>query len=120
MADNTRATKARDLSAFMQRFAAENGHLIVDDWLPRDTHGFVGRVVDKTPSDIRGATRGEEIAAWLAAHPAAGFVIIDDHADMGDLRTHLVLTQPAHGLQPVHVSRALALLMRPINGSPQG
>ena len=85
-----------------------------------DTHGFVGRVVDKTPSDIRGATRGEEIAAWLAAHPAAGFVIIDDHADVGDLRTHLVLTQPAHGLQPVHVSRALALLMRPINGSPQG
>ena len=44
-------------------------------------------------------------------------MIIDDHADMGELRTHLVLTQPAHGLQPVHVSRALALLMRPTNGA---
>jgi hypothetical protein len=72
--------------------------------------GFDGRVVDKTPSDIRGAYRGDEIAAWLADHPVGGFVIIDDHADMGELRSHLVLTQPAHGLQPADVPRALALL----------
>ena len=72
--------------------------------------GFVGRVVDKTPSDIRGAYRGDEIAAWLADHPAGGFVIIDDHADMGELRSHLLLTEPAHGLQPAHVPRALAIL----------
>jgi len=74
--------------------------------------GFVGRVLDKTPSDIRGATRGEEIAAWLADHAVGGYVIIDDHADMGELRSHLILTQPAHGLQPADVPRALALLMR--------
>ena len=80
-------------------------------------HGFVGRVIDKTPSDIRGATRGEEIAAWLAANPVGGFVIIDDHADMGELHTHLVLTRPAHGLQPAHVSHAVALLLRPANGA---
>jgi hypothetical protein len=29
------------------------------------------------------------------------------------LRTHLVLTQPAHGLQPADAPRALATLMRP-------
>ena len=81
-----------------------------------DAEGFVGRVVDKTPSDIRGAYRGDEIAAWLADHPVAGFVIIDDHTDMGELRTHLVLTEPAHGLQPAHVPRALALLMQPFPG----
>jgi hypothetical protein len=75
--------------------------------------GFVGRVLDKTPSDIRGASRGDEIAAWLAEHPVGGCVIIDDHADMGELRTHLVLTHPAHGLQPADVPRAVAVLMGP-------
>jgi hypothetical protein len=75
-----------------------------------DAEGFVGRVVGKTPSDIRGAYRGDEIAAWLADQPVGGFVIIDDHADMGELRSQLVLTQPARGLQPADVSRALALL----------
>ena len=76
--------------------------------------GFAGCVVDKTPSDIRGASRGDEIAAWLAEHDdVGGYVIIDDHADMGDLGAHLVQTHPAHGLQPADVSRALAILSRP-------
>ena len=76
-----------------------------------DAAGFVGRVVDKTPSDIPGAGRGEEIAAWLADHAVSGYVIIDDHADMGALRSHLVLTHPARGLQPADVPRAVAVLM---------
>ena len=78
-----------------------------------DAHGFTGCVLDKTPTDMPGAQRGEEIAAWLAAHAVVGCVIIDDHADMGELRTHLLQTQPAHGLQPVHVPRAIAMLMGP-------
>jgi Swiss Army Knife RNA repair-like protein len=77
-----------------------------------EARGFTGCVIDKTPSDIRGATRGDEIAAWLADNPVDGFVIIDDHVDMGELRTHLVLTEPAHGLQPAHVARAIAMLMK--------
>jgi len=76
-----------------------------------DAHGFAGRVLDKTPSDVPGAGRGEEIAAWLADHAVDGYVIIDDHADMGELRTHLVQTHPAHGLQPADVPRAIAMLM---------
>ena len=72
--------------------------------------GFAGRVLDTTPTDIAGAGRAEEIAAWLAEHAVAGYVIIDDHAAMGELHTHLVLTHPARGLQPDDVPRALATL----------
>jgi hypothetical protein len=42
-----------------------------------------------------------------------GYVIIDDHADMGELRTRLVLTHPARGLQPADAPRAIAILGRP-------
>jgi hypothetical protein len=76
-------------------------------------HGFTGAVLDKTPSDIRGAARGDEIAAWLAEHAVDGCVIIDDHPDMGDLRSHLVQTHPAHGLRPADVARAIAVLEGP-------
>jgi HAD domain in Swiss Army Knife RNA repair proteins len=80
--------------------------------------GFAGRVVGKTPGDIPGATRGEEIAAWLTNHPVVGgYVIIDDHADMEPLRARLVVTHPAHGLQPADVSRALAVLAQPATGA---
>lgn len=77
-----------------------------------DAAGFTGRVLDKTPSDIPGACRGDEIGCWLAEHDVGGYVIIDDHADMGELRSRLVQTHPAHGLQAADVPRALALLTR--------
>jgi HAD domain in Swiss Army Knife RNA repair proteins len=73
-------------------------------------HGFTGRVVDKTPTLAPGADRGQEIAAWLAEHAVSGFVIIDDHVDMGELRSHLVQTDPARGLQPADAPRAIAIL----------
>jgi hypothetical protein len=75
-----------------------------------EAQGFAGRVLDKTPSDLPGAGRGEEIAAWLADHAVGGYVIIDDHADMGELHGRLVQTHPAHGLQPGDVPRAVAML----------
>ena len=75
-----------------------------------DAEGFTGRVLDKTPSDIPGASRGEEIAVWLKAHAVDGYVILDDHSDVGELRTHLVQTHPAHGLQPDDAPRAIAML----------
>ena len=79
-----------------------------------DAQGFAGCVLDKTPSDIPGAGRRAEIAAWLAANAVAGYVIIDDHGDMGELHPHLVQTHPARGLQPADGPRAVATLMRPI------
>ena len=78
-----------------------------------DAEGFSGCVLDKTPTGVPGASRGEEIAVWLARHVVRGCVIIDDHADMGELRSHLVQTRPAHGLQPSDVARAVALLRMP-------
>jgi len=73
-------------------------------------HGFTGRVVDKTPTIAPGVDRGEEIAAWLAEHAVSGFAIIDDHVDMGELRSHLVQTDPARGLQPADAPRAIGIL----------
>jgi hypothetical protein len=78
-----------------------------------EAQGFTGSVVDKTPTGMPGADRGEEIAAWLAEHAVGGYVIIDDHVDMGELSSHLVQTHPAHGLQPADAPRAIAMLMRP-------
>ena len=75
-----------------------------------EAQGFTGRVVDTTPIGPPGADRGEEIAAWLAEHAVGGYVIIDDHADMGELGARLVLTHPAYGLQPADVPRAIAML----------
>jgi hypothetical protein len=76
--------------------------------------GFTGCVVDKTPTGAPGTDRGGEIAAWLAEHPVGGYVIIDDHIDMGELRAHVIQTHPAHGLRPADAPRAIATLMRPI------
>jgi len=77
-----------------------------------EAEGFKGRVLDKTPTGAPGANRGDEIAAWLAGHPVSGYVIIDDHAAMGDLHTRLVQTHPGHGLQLADAQRAIAILMR--------
>ena len=84
-----------------------------------EAEGFAGRVLDKTPTGANGASRGEEIDAWLAENTVRGYVIIDDHADMGELQPHLVLTHPSHGLQPTDVTRAIALLRsRPLRRGP--
>ncbi len=77
-----------------------------------DAGGFAGRVLDTTPIGGPGTERGDEIAAWLADNAVTGFVIIDDHFDMGALRTHLVPTHPGHGLRPEDGARAVATLMR--------
>jgi len=76
-----------------------------------DEHGFTGHVLDMTPTTMNGASRAEEITAWLAEHAVVDYVIIDDHADMGELHGRLVLTQPAHGLQSADVQRAIAVLI---------
>jgi hypothetical protein len=86
------------------------GRTVADLQAMLDTHGFTGRVLDMTPTTMNGASRAEEIAAWLAEHTVGDYVIIDDHADMGELHGRLVLTHPAHGLQPGDVQRVVAVL----------
>lgn len=78
-----------------------------------EAEGFIGCVIDKTPTGAPGAGRGEEIAAWLSEHAVSGYVIIDDHSDMGELGAQLILTHPARGLQPADAPRAIAILKRP-------
>lgn len=72
--------------------------------------GFIGRVIDKTSTEAHGYDRGEEIAAWLAEHPVAGCVILDDHHDMGKLIGHLVQTNGSVGLCATDTARALEKL----------
>ena len=72
--------------------------------------GFVGRVVDKTPTEAGGFSRGEEIAAWLVEHPVDGCVILDDHGDMGELSGRLIRTNGTAGLRPSDADRALEKL----------
>lgn len=38
---NTADAKKRDLISFMDWYAKTNGHLMIEEWLPRDTAGFV-------------------------------------------------------------------------------
>jgi hypothetical protein len=90
-----------------------HGKTVVELQEMLEAEGFTGSVVDKTPTGAPGADRGDEIAAWLAEHAVGGYVIIDDHPDMGELRAQLVLTEPARGLQAADVPRAIALLLRP-------
>jgi len=89
-----------------------HGRTVADLQAMLEAEGFTGRVVDKTPTVAPGADRGEEIAAWLAEHAVGGYVIIDDHVDMGALRTALVLTHPGHGLRPADALRAIEILLR--------
>lgn len=77
------------------------------------SNGIQAPVRDVTPSvgEGRYEDRGQEIAAWLEAHPEVGAcVILDDVNAMGNLADLLVQTDPRVGLQLRHVKPALELL----------
>lgn len=80
---------------------------------------FTDRIVGITPilysiidDDIdRPATRGEEISAYLEAHPCDNYVILDDCDEiLGDLRPHLVLVNDEIGLTDNDVEKAVSIL----------
>ena len=75
-----------------------------------DAEGFIGTVIDKTP--IGGARRRPGRGDRRLARGACRGRLRDHRRprDMGELRTHLVLTQPARGLQPADAPRAIAVL----------
>ena len=80
---------------------------------------FSDKVVGVTPilfSVIDGeidrpATRGEEIAAYLKAHPCENYVILDDCDEMlRDQWPHLVLVNDEVGLTDADVEKAVGIL----------
>lgn len=80
---------------------------------------FTDKVVGITPilysvidGDIdRPATRGEEIAAYLKAHPCDNYVILDDCDEMlRDQWPHLVLVNDEVGLTEADVEKAVGIL----------
>lgn len=84
-----------------------------------EVHGFVGEVIDSTPTafeDVNvpyGETRqrGHEITTWLEEHTdVTSFVILDDDGDMARLSARLVRTTFQSGLLPEHIDRATVML----------
>lgn len=93
------------------------GKTIADLQAMLEAAGFIGRVIGTTPLGPPGAARVDEITAWLDAHRVAGYVIVDDHPNMGALRSRLLLTEPGRGLEPADAARALEILRRPLGGA---
>lgn len=80
--------------------------------------GFVGHVIDRTPQLPRvreglssvPASRGSEIAAWIASRLShVEFVILDDDTDMDELAHRHVKTQLSVGLSEANVRAVLTL-----------
>lgn len=70
------------------------------------------RVIDITPTlHISSYARGNDISAWLEAHPEViAYVVIDDMDDMTVHMDRLVLTKYDVGITEVDASKLLALL----------
>lgn len=79
--------------------------------------GLSRPIVDATPRLYRTAdgvrpTRGDEIAAWMAAAPEAieAFIVLEDEEPLGALEARCVRTDPRDGLTERAVDGAIALL----------
>jgi hypothetical protein len=75
--------------------------------------GFIGELIGATPNhvEVEPHARGNEIQAWLSAHPeVTSFAIVDDSDDMAHLLPRLVRTTWAHGLQEEHAQGLISLL----------
>ena len=109
------------LNTLMLRHPAEI--VISSDWrkaanfdvlaerMTRDGFGYRKRIVSQTP-DYGRAPRGTEIHAWLMARNVRGkpFVVLDDRTDMDAVDSHLINTDPVHGLTKADVNRASIVL----------
>jgi len=92
--------------------------------------GCIGEIIGETPDfwhmeswerPIPAArdgrfVRGDEIQAWLDAHPEVEvFVIFDDDSDMAHLVDQFIKTSSETGLLAEHVERAIAMLTRGVS-----
>lgn len=61
---------------------------------------------------LQAATRGAEIAAWLAAHPVEAFVILDDNEEMTPVEAQHVAIDPRVGVSVADLHLAATILQR--------
>lgn len=74
-------------------------------------HGL--SVMDSTPSFS--TYRGDEIDAWLQAHPECdNFIILDDMNDMKPHGRRLIQTPELEGLTEKHANKAIKMLNEPL------
>jgi len=83
--------------------------------------GVYQRIIGRTPlfDPSDGATREDEIDAWLHHHEAQAntpIAILDDESFEGQLRKYLVRTETDRGLTRSQVAPAVALLQTPRKG----
>lgn len=90
-----------------------------------ERRGLRASVLGVTPSmhrspDGRRLERGDEIQAWLDAHPEVrGFAIADDDEDMAHLRPFLVRTSMERGLSDEHCEALFAVFARQLGDEPE-
>lgn len=90
-------------------------------------HAAKSRTIGMTPHLPRyngvvwlGKERGDEIQAWLDAHPEVeSFVILDDDADMKHLMPRLVQSTFEKGLTISHAEQAIAMLSSAVIGDAE-
>lgn len=111
----------RRLNAIVKATGAEivlssswrHGHTIEEVQSYLDHHGFTGKLIDTTAlSPTNCASRGEEIALWLAEADCEGrCVILDDSDDMlPEQLPYFVHTSYETGLTDADVVRAIQIL----------
>ena len=84
--------------------------VLSSSWRIVDDHGHIGQgldmpIIDATP--VLAGKRGEEIAAWLAAHPEVEtYAIVDDDSDMLDGQLpHFIHTNHSDGFLWQHAQQ---------------
>jgi len=73
---NTLQAKVKDLEAFIKFFQNTNGHLRIEDWMKRDTEGFLESLEHegRKPSSInRAFATIRHFARWVADHNPSPF-----------------------------------------------
>lgn len=77
--------------------------------------GVTGVIEGTTPKLTGDSTRGDEIKAWLDAHPGwkdVPFIIIDDDPDIAPFQDRFIQTSFETGLTEADADRAIAMLRR--------
>jgi len=79
----------------------------------REHLGYQGPKIYSITPDLKGAPRGNEIAAWIASNlePMTCWAVVDDIDEMEYVRHRFVQTNPRIGLDEMAADRIIELLL---------